>query len=294
MPLRSLAGTLAAVALVVSSSLAFAQDAGQDEVTLKNGGSVRGTVVSSDPGTSVKIIELGSKEPRVIPWSQVSDVEKGKYAPKAAPQPGAAGPGYGGPPIPVPPAGPPPARMGDPGVVKLHVESPEPVQIIQHEDAGTVAIGRYAVTFDRMHLVCTSPCDQPIDGRGQILTAGGDFPGVFRLNLDGRSGDANLTVRPGSWGRRRGGFVAISLGVAAIVGGATLLVIEKNSGPDFLDPHAQPASTAPGIGITTAGAVVLAGGIALVATSGSSFKLEGGGGGTETGAVKPRWWRGEF
>lgn len=97
---------LAAVSLLFATS-ARAQDVGQDEVTLNNGGSIRGTLISSEPGTSVKILEAGQKEPRVIPWSQVSDVERGKYAPKGAVQPGPAGPGYGAPVTPPRPLPPP-------------------------------------------------------------------------------------------------------------------------------------------------------------------------------------------
>src|SRR3954466_16159492 len=91
---RCMKGGIVAAVLAVASA-AIADDLGNDEVTLKNGGSVRGTVVSSEPGTSVKIIEMGEKTVRVIPWAQVSDVERGKYAPKAPAQPGPAGPGYG-------------------------------------------------------------------------------------------------------------------------------------------------------------------------------------------------------
>ena len=109
------------VALSLLASSALAQDPGVDEVTLKNGGSIRGTVISSEPGTSVKILEMGSKEPRVIPWAQVGDVEKGKYAPKSAVQPGPAGPGYGAA-IPDEPLAPPRVQPGSVEVDKRWIK----------------------------------------------------------------------------------------------------------------------------------------------------------------------------
>ncbi len=288
--MRSLATYLAAFALTLAASTAFAQDVGQDEVTLKNGGSIRGTVISSEPGNSVKILELGAKEPRVLPWSQVSDVEKGKYAPKAAPQPGPAGPGYGGgPPVPPPPPVVPAPRAREGGVVKLHIDSPAPVNILQHEDTSVVSVGTQTVLFDRMRVICTSPCDQPIDGRGQTLKAAGAFPGTLEFNLDGRSGDMNLTVKPGSWGRRIGGISLIAgLGAPGVIGGVTILAIWTQS------KTADLGTRNAGVGVLIGSGAVLAGGILLVAMSGSSYKLEGGGGPTLTAGVKARWWRGEF
>src|SRR5512132_141052 len=200
----SIASALAVAALFVSTA-ARADDPGLDEVSLKNGGTIRGTVVSSEPGTSVKILEMGATEPRTIPWSQVSDIERGKYAPKLAPTPGAAGPGYL-PPL-VPQAIPvPEPTLGEIGVVKLHIESSEPVQVFEHSAPQVAGIGGYAVVIDNSRLVCTSPCDRVIDGRlGQRFSARGDFPGMKSFTLNGFKGSMALDVSPGSNGMRTGG-----------------------------------------------------------------------------------------
>ena len=58
------------------TTTARAQELGEDEVALKNGGSIRGTVVAVAPGESVKIIEMGSTETRTIQWSEVAEVQK--------------------------------------------------------------------------------------------------------------------------------------------------------------------------------------------------------------------------
>jgi hypothetical protein len=53
---------------------------GRDEVVLKNGGTIRGTVVSIEPGSKVVIVEVGSKDPRTPRWAEVADVQKNRYA----------------------------------------------------------------------------------------------------------------------------------------------------------------------------------------------------------------------
>lgn len=104
-----------------------------DEVTLKDGGAVRGVVVSVEPGKGVTIVVPGQKEPRAIPWSQVADVQKGKYAAKATVDPGAAGEGYGDAPAPrkgAPAANPAhpveAARADEPNVAIADDAAPKP------------------------------------------------------------------------------------------------------------------------------------------------------------------------
>jgi hypothetical protein len=274
---------IATAALVASSMLfaltSHAQEGGNDEVTLKNGGSIRGTVVASEPGTSVKIIEMGQKEVRVIPWSQVSDVERGKYAPKAPAQPGPAGPGYGAAP---PPPAPIEPKLGSPGIVRLHVESPEPAQIIEHVGTSVGAAGAYTVVVHQLRPVCSAPCDRVVDGSGgQEFGVTGRFP-VKTFTLTPYSGDVTLRVKPGSTGLRLGGWFVTPLAGATLIGGVSFLAVGGSS--TFRNA---------GIGMVVGGAVALAGGIAMLATSGTKVKLEQEGS-ARTGKIKPRYWMGEF
>lgn len=287
----SIAAALATAALLVSTS-ARADDPGLDEVSLKNGGTIRGTVVSSEPGTSVKILEMGATQPRTVPWSQVSDVERGKYAPKVAPQPGASGPGYL---VPVAPQAlpMPEVKLGEMGVVKLHIESPEPVQVFEHAAPQVAGIGGYTVVIDNSTLVCTSPCDRVIDGRvGQQFSARGDFPGVKSFTLNGFKDSMSLDVSPGSKGMRTGGILATTFGGAGLlVGGAFLLVGSTVSSVDG-GSSGSGTSTA-GVGVMVGSGVLLIGGIVLLATSGTSWKLHP----TTTEPAKEakaRYWLGEF
>jgi hypothetical protein len=294
------------VAFGLSTSAARAQEPGQDEVTLKNGGSVRGTIVSSEPGTSVKIIELGQTQPRVIPWSQVSDVEKGKYAPKGAVQPGPAGPGYGV--APPPPPTQPQAeeyqpRLGDPGVVRLHIDTPVPATVIEHRMALIGTYRGYGLVLHGERNVCTSPCDKIIDGsQGSIFKLADDeYPSGGNWSLATMTGDVTLRVEPGSKGRRLGGGLAIAFGAIALVSGAVALPLgqtatlnDLNTGRTVNSPN-YPVRNA-GIGLLVGGVALLGAGIALVVTGATHITLTQGAppAGEKSASVKPRYWMGEF
>ena len=309
----TLSAALLSVGLFLSGA-ARAQEPGQDEVTLKNGGTVRGTVVSSEPGTSVKIIEAGQKEVRVIPWSQVSDVEKGKYAPAPPPaQPGPQGPGYWVPPPPSPPPQPLqspqplPAQMGDPGVVRLHIDSPLPTTLIEQRAAvvGTYygAYGGYGIVLTQLRKVCSAPCDTVVDGTGgrTFMLTDEQFPAPRPFSFAGMSGDVTVHVDPGSFGRRVGGVLAIVLGASAAVAGAIMIPIAVGSTTTDLNTMVdvntvdKPLRNA-GIGMLAGGLAALGAGVAMVVTGATSVSIEprGPAAAGVTGRIKPRYWMGEF
>jgi hypothetical protein len=302
---RLLASAFLAFGLLLAGS-SRADGGGNDEVTLKDGGTIRGTVVASAPGTSVKILALGEKTARVIPWSRVSDIEKGKYAEKSkggsakksAARPGSAGPGYAAPEA---PAAPEPTA-GVTGIVKLHIESPVPAQVLEH--VGTVAGGNIVVL--QLEPVCASPCDRVIDGRlGNQYVLTGDFPTPSSFTLGQMRGDVTLTVAPGSTGRRVGGFAAVA--IVAPLGLALGPLILSLAGVDA-DAHASAiragyvpstgdgsGGRAAGVTLLITGGVALVGGIYLLATSGTKTKLEPTAPrGNKTAEARPRYWLGEF
>jgi hypothetical protein len=298
------------VAFGLLTSAARADEPGQDEVTLKNGGTIRGTIVSSEPGTSVKIIELGQTQPRVIPWSQVSDVEKGKYAPRGAVQPGPPGPGYGVAPPPPPPPQPQAEeyqpRLGDPGVVRLHIETPIPATVIEHRMALIGTYRGYGLVLHGERNVCSSPCDKIIDGsQGSIFRLADDeFPSGGNWSLATMTGDVTLRVEPGSRGKRIGGGWAIAFGAMALVTGAVMLPLGQDA--TLTDENTFRTVKAPnypvrnaGIGLLAGGAALLGAGIALVVTGATHITLTqgappAGDKAEKTASVKPRYWMGEF
>ena len=285
---------LGVVALALALTGAARADGGEDEVTLKNGGIVRGTVVSSEPGTSVKIIELGSTQARVIPWSQVSDVERGKYAPARPEQPGPAGPGYGM--MAPPPLEPPAPRVGTSGVVRLHIESPLPAQLIEQGGTAIGTYGGYGVMIEELRPVCMSPCDRVVDGsQGQAFTLNGDFSPPRPFHFVGQTGDLTLRVQPGSLGRRIGGAWATILGGSVLLAGAVMLPIALASHADIytgVSTH-NGALVGVGAGMLAVGGVSLVAGIVMLATSSTKVRMELGAGRQE-GAARPRYWLGEF
>jgi hypothetical protein len=298
------------IALLTAASLLLGASAhaadGEDEVTLKNGGTIRGTVVSSEPGASVKIIELGAKEVRVIPWAEVSDVERGKFAPKSAPQPGPAGPGYGAAPPPTPIPAPEPT-LGAPGVVRLHVESPTPVRVVAEGATTYGAVRGYGFAIQEIRHVCASPCDKVIDGSDgrRFSLSPEDMPPPDPFTFTQMTGDVTLRVEPGSYGRRTGGsWLTVLGGTAVLLGGSFLLVdAVVSSSTDSLSGEAQDEGgggfTTVGVASLIGGGAALVGGIVLLATSGTSVTLEqrdgkAAGKGGKVAEVKPRYWLGEF
>jgi hypothetical protein len=252
----------------------------------------------------VKILEVGQKEPRTIPWAQVTDVEKGKYGDKpAAVQPGSAGPGYA---QPVPVQQParvedaPPATLGDPGVVRLHVDSPQPVQVSSRKTAqGAVNNGYgygYGFVLTQLTPVCVSPCDKVIDGsRGQEFIATGDFPGTKAFTLSGMKGDVDLAVKPGSRGLRALGVTSLILGGSAVILGGTFTLLgglgTNSTNALGVTTYGMASETKIGLAMLGSGGALLVGGIVALVASGTHFDLHAK---EATTAQRPRYWLGQF
>lgn len=301
-PLAPLALSLFLGLSVLTPTSAAAEEPttmGQDEVTLKNGGTIRGTVVSTEPGVSVKIIELGQTEVRTIPWAQVGDVERGKFAPKAATEvqvprvePGSAGPGYARPvPVPAPTEG---AKIP----VRLHIDSPVPAQVFSHQRSYGYING-YGFSLDRATPVCTSPCDEVFDAAtGESYTVKGEFSSAPSFTLVGRTGDMELTVSPGSRGARVGGIVLTAVGGGGILGGGMLALLgalaQSDANATGVD-NSNSALVTPGLAVAGLGAAALVIGIVVIVTNKTEIDLHPMNGGGHTAvAPRPRYWAGEF
>jgi hypothetical protein len=291
-----------AASLLLAPGVASAADStlGQDEVTLKNGGSIRGTVVAAEPGVDVKIIELGATAVRTLPWSEVADVQRGKYTATTsttAPSP---------PPPPPPPTyAPGPTYAQGPSFpgavqmpVRLHVSSPEPATVVAREEYARIGWTSIGVEQD----VCASPCGSVFNASsGLTYRIKGDFPTSPSFSLIGRTGDVEVAVTPGSRGLRAGGIVLIALGGAAVlVGGAVAAAGAIQSSTTTYNDDGT-TSQGDGSGTETTGFVVMGGGVAAIIggvialvsskTSIDVHSMESSG---QPASFAPRYWAGEF
>lgn len=187
------------------------------------------------------------------------------------------------------PDGPPvvsndPVALG-PGVVKVHIDSTDPDELIQlirfgpavatqvpvqQQSGGTVMT---TSMIPSRELICVSPCDSWVDGRRgqQFVVAGDGVPESDPFRLHEKEGDVTLEVDPGSGGGIAGGFVLTSIGIAGAVAGPLII------GLSFIGGDAD--STSPirytGIGAAIVGVVGLGIGIPLWISSGTDYEMAG-------------------
>lgn len=266
--------------------------AGDDEVSLKNGGMIRGTVVAVEPDREVTILVPGSAETRHVPWAQVDKVQRGKYAAQPAPvAPAPVAPA----PLPPPPWPPvygpalpppgPPMYGPAPGMPRLHVVSDSPVvQVheITSQSSGAVWIGTGTAwaTLTTSRTVCNTPCDQPLDDRSMYFFQGPGMPASSPFQLLGHGPEVAMQVTAGSNGLRGGGIALMSLGAAGIAAGAFMIAFGSLTTPSF-DPttlQETPGQTNQGLitggGVAVgAGVAVLAGGIAMLVLGRTTYSF---------------------
>jgi hypothetical protein len=106
------------LALAEGPAAAAPGTAGTDEISLKDGGVLRGRILSIEPERKAVILLAPAGELRVVPWTEIDHVERGKYAPDAAPPPAPPAP----PPPPPADSSPEPLRPG-PGTPRVHIEA---------------------------------------------------------------------------------------------------------------------------------------------------------------------------
>jgi hypothetical protein len=209
------------------SSIVFGGDAaslGEDEISLKDGGMLRGTIVAIEPKKEATIVVNGKE--RTIPWSNIDKVERGKYKGESKPAPSKDEDRS--------PAQEQGAKQGAP---RLFIESNyEGVELRHIKESISVVTSQGSVTGMITRSACGAPCGRVIDG-----TDGSQFyfvgPGMVRspsFSLIDKSGDITARVRGGSSAKRIGGIVGVSLGGAVLLGalGFFLFVSIQPSGGD--------------------------------------------------------------
>ena len=276
---------------------AHAADA-PDEVTLRDGTVLHGTVLSQRRGVSVKIVEVGHKRPRTISWGKVSEVARGKLLSKPAVATESA-PVAEAPPAPAAPPPPSPANA-----VHLHIDSPTPALLYRHDEASGTFDG-HSYVLDRATPVCAAPCDQEVDAApDRLFTTSGDFGTSAPFTLTGHQGDVELSLHPGSPTVRTTGLVlTIGGGIVALLGG-TLAITGAVLGASNITVDGKPTDGATfasdswlvptGLGITGAGVAMIVGGVVALVTNKTSYDLHPMGNAAGKGEARARYWMGEF
>ena len=255
---------------------------GEDIVTLKNGGMIRGRILEVIPDQSVTIVSAASGESKTFPWAEVASHQRGgEPAPVAAPAPAAA------------PVQEPQRPLGP----RLHIEPSRDVTVDLFEiTAEIVAHGaNTTVRGIAYRPVCKSPCDAVIDaGNGQSFFFGGD--GVTtsrRFTLLDQGNDVVAHVKPGRRGLRFGGLAMLSIGAAGILTGGVLFAFAGRKPLTRYDDMGQPIEAefkpnyTPATALLVTGAALLIGGIVMYVMGRTTFKLSPRG--SSLRGRLPRW-----
>ncbi|MDC0743818.1 hypothetical protein [Polyangium mundeleinium] len=253
----------AAAPVSVSVPGAGSVTTGPAEIQLKNGSTMRGTLVNVEPGQRVIVIVAG--EQSVIPWSEIAKIAGG---PQEAPAPA--------PPAAAAPAAAAPLAPGQ-GVPFLHIESDWPnVELarIDGEVGGGYQQQAYAGPNTITKFMCSAPCDRLVDGRDGhrfFISAPGMFP-TEAFRLDSQAGHVTARVKGTSMARFASGILLVTMGGVLSLGGvmftAASFTMDTTPRPDNTDPMKSVRA------VRTIGLITLGLGAASV-VGGAMFLSEG-------------------
>jgi len=201
-----------------------AAELGDDEVLLRGGGFVRGTVIEVLPDVRAVIVVSGVRTE--IPWDDIVEVQRGRHA---------TGPV-------VTPAVPtetttafPSDAEADVGRPRIHLEPTRPRPVTLFEIDSEIIAGGYGTSMYGMNYrsVCVAPCDVVVDGsRGQQFFLGSGDGAMWtasrKFTLADQQGPLTIRVKPGSRALRIVGAIVLGIGIGGTVGG-TVLTIQKNT-----------------------------------------------------------------
>ncbi len=202
---------------------------GDDEVALVNGGFLRGTVIEAIPNERVVLVD-GNGVRREIPWEQVAEVQRGKYAASRSREPAPAAP-------PATPA-PPEDGLGRP---RIRISLLRDASVNLYEVSDELVASGYGGSIYGMNYrsVCAAPCARVVDGtRGQDFFLARSNTGVWtasrRFTLADRRGDVTIEVKPGNKAMRIAGAVLTGFGLGFAIGGGILAIPRTTRTPGLI------------------------------------------------------------
>jgi hypothetical protein len=196
---------------------------GPDEVTLRDGGFVRGTLVEVSRQSHVVIVLGGSDERRRIAHEDIERIERGKHTDDEARGPAGSAAASTTEREPTSTEKPPAAR-GKPRV-HLEVAGGKDVHLFEigEEIRGG---GPYGPSYGmRYRSICSAPCGRVVDGSsGSSFFLGQDiWTASRRFELAEYTGDLTIRVRPGNRTLRIVGGVLLGLGIGAAIAGGVFV-----------------------------------------------------------------------
>ena len=154
------------------------------------------------------------------------------------------------------------------GMPRVHIEGNyEDIEIKRVDAMISVVSSRGSATGMVSHSVCTSPCDEIIDGRhgDKFFFMAPGMVGSSGFSLANQKGNIVAKVHGGSFGQRLGSFVLLSVGIVGALTGVTFLALsDTRLGTDY--------TTTGGV-MLGVGAVAITGGVLLFLNSSTTFEL---------------------
>lgn len=244
---------------------AATEPATPDQVVLRDGGMVKGTIVEVLQSTSVTIITPGAETPRVFAWPQIA-----RYT-----QDGAWVMVEGG-------TDEAPRRERSGYGPNMHIETTRPgrVKLFEITSETVAAGGNVVVHAINYRAVCSAPCDDTIDvSAGRPFFFGGEGLTPSRRFDLSSSGRVSATVRPGRKWVWTTGLVLFGLSPSAIVGGAIWHSSRKRAAADpGIDALGNPlppteADIRAPVALITLGVAMLIGGVTMMILGRTRYKL---------------------
>ena len=235
---------------------------GGDVIYLKNGGSLRGTIIDAIPNAQARI-QLATGEIATVQWTAIARIERGE-APK-----GTAGPG---PVRPLPPL--PPAPPSAPLAAAARPTPPAPTVLVHIDGAEDAQLEQDATHEDHWQVVCSAPCDMrlPVGPDYRVSGPGIRTSGTFGLDFEsGKHETVTVSAASKPWfiigivSTAAGGAAAL---VGAAVGlGASLASSVDTSNGDTASAQHENGVAAAGWTVAGIGALAIVAGIILIVTN---------------------------
>jgi hypothetical protein len=123
--------------------------------------------------------------------------------------------------------------------------------------------------------VCVAPCGVPVDPAGIYRVGGGGYRGSEPFHLPRQTGQVFLEARVGSQGKHIAGMILMIVGIANVIGGVVVYSLASSLNTDTTSSGVDARSLYrfEGVAEGIVGVVLMAIGIPMMATSGTSVEM---------------------